>query len=121
MDRQIRVVMDCADDLGPIRADTRKVKQIIYNLLSNALKFTRGRGGVTLRASHVPRAKVGLLSGLRPGRSFLLAPSTFAEFLEISVTDDGIGISPTDWSDCFSRSARLTVALRENSRALASG
>ena len=64
-----------AEDLGSIQADARKVKQIVYNLLSNAVKFTGEGGQVTLRASRVPRAEVGQLSGAWPGRSFPLADS----------------------------------------------
>ena len=85
--------MDAAEDLGPIQADARKVKQILYNLLSNAVKFTSEGGQVPLRASRVPRAAVGQLSGSWTGRSFPLADNEFEEFLEISVTDNGIGIS----------------------------
>ena len=92
--RHIRLDMDAAEELGSIQADARKVKQIVYNLLSNAVKFTNEGGQVTLRAGRVPRAEVGQLSGAWTGRSFPLADNEFAEFLKISVTDSGIGISP---------------------------
>jgi PAS domain S-box-containing protein len=91
--RHIRLGMDAIEDLGSIQADARKVKQIVYNLLSNAVKFTGEGGQVTLRAGRVPRAEVGQLSGSWTCRSFPLADNEFAEFLEISVTDSGIGIS----------------------------
>src|SRR5450830_1842693 len=91
--RRIQLVMDAPEELGSIRADARKVKQIVYNLLSNAVKFTHEGGQVTLRAGRVPRADVGQPSGAWTGRSFPLADNEFAEFLEISVTDSGIGIS----------------------------
>jgi PAS domain S-box-containing protein len=90
--RRIRVVMDEAPDVGTIQADARKVKQILYNLLSNAVKFTEG-GEVTLKACRVPRAIVGAPSGAWQCRSVALADSEFSEFLEVSVTDSGIGIS----------------------------
>jgi len=91
--RHIHVDVDNAEELGSVQADARKFKQILYNLLSNALKFTNEGGHVTLRAGRVPRAEVGRLSGVWKGRSFPLADSGFAEFLKISVTDSGIGIS----------------------------
>jgi CheY-like chemotaxis protein len=37
----------CATDLGPMRADLTKVRQALFNLLSNACKFTE-RGTITL-------------------------------------------------------------------------
>jgi PAS domain S-box-containing protein len=99
--RHIRLDMEVAEDLGSIRADTRKVKQIVYNLLSNAVKFSREGGQVTLRAVSVPRAEVGQLSASRKGRSTALGDNDFAEFLKISVTDSGIGISPDGMEALF--------------------
>jgi len=91
--RSISVRLEGADALDVIQADARKVKQIVYNLLSNAVKFAVEGGEVTLNASRVPRAEVGALSSSRPGRTFPLADSKFEDFLRISVTDTGIGIS----------------------------
>src|SRR5450756_2391029 len=92
--RNIRLTMDAPEELGAIRSDARKVKQIVYNLLSNAVKFTSERGEVALRATRVPRAEVGQLSESSIGRSFPLADNEFTEFLKITVTDSGMGISP---------------------------
>jgi signal transduction histidine kinase len=91
--RRVRLVMDAPAELSSIHADARKVKQILYNLLSNALKFTPDGGKVALHACRVSRAEVGRLSGSWKGRSLRLADSEFLEFLEISVTDTGVGIS----------------------------
>jgi GAF domain-containing protein len=64
-------------DLPQIEADERKVKQILYNLLSNAAKFTPDGGRVHVRA----RAENG---GVR-----------------VDVQDTGIGIAPEDQSRIF--------------------
>ena len=90
---RIRLDLQAAEGTGLIQADARKVKQIVYNLLSNAVKFTGDGGQVTLRAGRVPRSDVGRLSGSWPGRSLPLALNEFEDFLKISVTDNGIGIS----------------------------
>ncbi len=63
--------------LGSIRADERKVRQVLLNLLSNALKFTPEGGRIEVRA------------GLA------------AEMVEISVTDTGVGIAPEDQDAIF--------------------
>ncbi len=99
--RHVRVEMRAVDDLGSINADERKVKQIVYNLLSNAVKFTAEGGDVILRARRVSRAAVGVLSGDRPGRSLPLAESTFSDFLEISVEDNGIGMTTEGLEQLF--------------------
>ncbi len=68
--------------LGPhvpaVHSDRQKVKQIVLNLLSNALKFTH-EGAVEVLAEYVP------------------ATSTIA----ISVTDTGIGIDPANQEKIF--------------------
>ena len=99
--RSIRLTMEGPQDLGLIEADGRKVKQIVYNLLSNAVKFTNDGGQVTLRTERVGRARVARLSGPWAGRTFPLAENPFEEFLEISVTDGGIGISPEGLAQLF--------------------
>jgi GAF domain-containing protein len=63
--------------LGVIRGDERKVKQVLLNLLSNALKFTPERGWIDVRAR--------LVDGMA----------------EISVADSGIGIAPEDQETVF--------------------
>jgi CheY-like chemotaxis protein len=62
--------------------------------LSNAVKFSSEGDTVVVEATRVPRAEVAQLSGGWKGRAFPLADSEFTDFLRISVTDAGIGISP---------------------------
>ena len=109
--RHVRVDFKAAEELGSIQADARKVKQIAYNLLSNAIKFTKEGGEVILRARRVPRAEVGQLSGPWTGRSFPLADNEFAEFLEISVTDNGIGIPPEGLKQLFKPFSQIDSGL----------
>jgi len=109
--RNVRLSMDAPEQLGPIETDARKLKQIVYNLLSNAVKFSNEGGQVILRASRVPRGEVGQLSGLRTGRSFPLAESDFDEFIEVSVTDSGIGISPDGLEELFKPFSQIDSGL----------
>ena len=110
--RHIRLTMDAAaEELGSFQADARKVKQIAYNLLSNAVKFTNEGGEVTLRAGRVPRAEVGQLSGSWAGRTLPLADNEFAEFLKISVSDNGIGISPEGLEQLFKPFSQIDSGL----------
>ncbi len=48
--KRITVRSEIAPELAAIDADPRSVKQILYNYLSNALKFTPEEGQVTIRA-----------------------------------------------------------------------
>jgi PAS domain S-box-containing protein len=108
--RRVRLTLEAEDGLGSIMVDARKVKQIVYNLLSNAVKFTADGGAVTLRAAKVGRSRVGAL-GDRPGRAFTPSENAFAEFLEISVTDSGIGIAADDLEHLFKPFSQIDSGL----------
>jgi signal transduction histidine kinase/CheY-like chemotaxis protein len=47
-----RLQVDCAEDCGTILADRTKIRQTLFNLLSNAAKFTE-KGSITLEARRV--------------------------------------------------------------------
>jgi signal transduction histidine kinase len=75
---KLTVIRQVAPDLEPIVSDRQKVKQIILNLLSNALKFTR-EGSVTINVAY--------------------ADTTTTE--TIAITDTGIGIDPKNHDKIF--------------------
>ena len=70
----------CADGLGAMRADLTKFRQTLFNLLSNACKFTE-RGTITVWAS---RENVN-----------------GCEWVSFSVADTGIGMSAEQTSKLF--------------------
>jgi PAS domain S-box-containing protein len=109
--RRIRLVLEAGEDLEWIQADIRKIKQILYNLLSNAVKFAAGDGAVTLSARRVRRVEVGAPSGAWPGRSLPLAASEFGEFVELAVTDSGIGIAMESFADLFAPFSQIDSRL----------
>ncbi len=46
--KEQKLVLDCAPDIGSMYADERRLKQVLFNLVSNAIKFTPERGVITL-------------------------------------------------------------------------
>ena len=91
--RRIRLEVDSAGDLGSVQVDPRKVKQVVYNLLANAVKFTGEGGSVTLRATRVPASDVGAMTSGWTGRTLPIAHAPCEEYIRITVTDSGIGIA----------------------------
>jgi signal transduction histidine kinase/CheY-like chemotaxis protein len=75
-----RLDVRCPDTIGTMRADLTKVRQALFNLLSNACKFTE-RGTITLAVTREP------LAG-RPG-------------LRFDVHDTGIGMTPEQLARLF--------------------
>jgi len=108
--RRIHLVLDAEERLGSISVDARKVKQIVYNLLSNAVKFTGDGGTVTLRTARVARDEVGARSAW-PRRRFPLVDNGFEEFLEIGVTDTGIGIAADGLEHLFKPFSQIDSGL----------
>ena len=109
--QRIRIDLETDDDFGFPLLDVRKTKQIVYNLLSNAVKFSANGGLITLHARRVSRDTVGTLSGARPSHSFPLADKDHTEFLEISVSDSGIGVAEADMAKLFQAFSQIDNSL----------
>jgi signal transduction histidine kinase len=77
------------DGVGMIHADERKVKQVLLNLLSNALKFTPDGGEINIRAR------------IHDGET------------EISVMDTGVGIAPEDLEAVFEEFRQVGTASKK--------
>jgi len=53
MKHNIKVKAEVEEGIGNIFADERKIKQVLFNLLSNAMKFTPDGGSVRVTARRV--------------------------------------------------------------------
>jgi signal transduction histidine kinase len=67
----LKVRVDVASDLPRVRADTTRLRDVLRNLVANAIKYTPGGGSVVIGAAQKSK-----------------------RVLEISVSDTGIGIPP---------------------------
>lgn len=107
------------DGIEYIEADRVKIKQVIVNLVSNALKFTPDRGSVSVRARRGVR-DLGLgVSKKEPDQASAPTvgspqpPVPNGDFIEISVADTGIGISQEDQAKLFKPFQQLELALNK--------
>jgi PAS domain S-box-containing protein len=83
--KQLAISIDIDPELGELVADPMRVKQLVANYISNAVKFTAERGQVSVRAT---------LHG--------------ADFFRVEVEDDGIGIAGADQARLFTPFEQLS-------------
>lgn len=91
-----KLTIKIADDVSIIKADKIKFKQILYNILSNGVKFTPEGGEITLSAEMLDTNCSSPI--LEKVHSYLGAEKC----LKISVADSGIGIREEDQERVFS-------------------
>ena len=95
----ITLKLDIDDDLPEmILADERKIKQVVFNLLANAIKFTPGGGRITVTAT---KAKVADLPFNSRSEEYVQAVRG-KNLIQIAVMDSGIGIKSADLERIFS-------------------
>jgi signal transduction histidine kinase len=82
--RGLEIELCCPPDIGAIAADERRLKQALFNLISNAIKFTPPGGAIRVGAE---RRESELL---------------------LTVADSGIGIPPSDQTRMFDKFERGT-------------
>lgn len=109
--QRIQLKLECPDDLGHLELDLRKTKQIVYNLLANAVKFSEHGSSVTLTVRQVTREQVGQIPGDWPVYRFALPASPQQQFLELSVSDTGIGIAEDDMGKLFKAFSQIDSSL----------
>lgn len=76
--KTLKVTSEFSPDIGTIVSDSRKFKQIMLNLLTNAIKFTPDKGAISVKGEMIP------------GK------------IKISVSDTGIGIAGEELGKIFS-------------------
>ena len=91
---EVRIVLDVESGLPPIASDREKIKEILLNLIGNAIAFTN-RGTVTLRVCKTMDEEMGTgasdavsAGSMRVGAE----PVPIFSHLALSVEDTGVGI-----------------------------
>lgn len=95
LDKEIALSWDYPSDLPVIRTDSGKLKQILENLISNALKFT-DKGSVTISARHATEKVEFRITDTGIGIPKSALPLIFEKFRQLDSSDtrpyEGIGL-----------------------------
>jgi two-component system phosphate regulon sensor histidine kinase PhoR len=86
VEKRLKVTVDLSPDARTIRVDETRLHEVLYNLLENAVKYSRENGQIRLQAT-------------RRGHE-----------ITVSVTDNGIGIRKDDLLRIFERFYRADKA-----------
>lgn len=82
--------LEVSDDIPSIMADSRRITQVVLNMVSNAVKYTYNDGSIIVRAYINP-----------------------AGMAQVDVEDNGVGISDEDQKHLFRRFYRADNPLRD--------
>ncbi|MGB2869160.1 MAG: hybrid sensor histidine kinase/response regulator [Bacteroidota bacterium] len=95
--KKVHLVTQYDPSVGAAFADQSKVEQVVMNLMSNALKFTKSEGTVTITVdSYVETSQSGT-GGLN-------------HFVRTTVADTGVGIPQSELPLLFDRYKQLSTA-----------
>lgn len=103
-DRRHQLTIDMPPDLPTVLADSDRLRQVLDNLFSNALKYTPKGGHITITAQAVGGAEI--LASHRAGLS------TRRRYVTIDVADTGIGLASEDLERIFERFYRVESDLK---------
>lgn len=118
-DRSRSVRLDVPADLV-VLADEGRLRQVLINLLSNALKYSAAGTPIAITAvTFVDRQRHRTAHGTWPlgqSRGGARSPSMLVAMAQVSVQDQGLGVSPRDVSKLFNRFVRLERDIAGNVR-----
>ncbi len=96
--KNISLTKHYAEKLPDVNVDAEKIGQVVMNLLSNAMKFTKSGGSVTVTSALESETWKGA--------------SDKKNFVRVSVTDTGVGIPKDEIPQLFERYKQVSSAKR---------
>ena len=103
--KNIQLESEIPANLPTINLDERRIRQVLINLLNNAVKFTPNGGKITLKVSYIK---------VLGNKNNEIAKGGAYDTLEISIVDTGIGIPPDQIKRLFQPFVQVESALNRN-------
>jgi signal transduction histidine kinase len=92
--QSLEIMIDCPSDIGSFEVDEHRIKQALFNLISNSIKYTPAGGRITLE-------------GRRKN-----------QWIMLTVIDTGIGIPEADKERVFGKFERANAQVRQSGAGL---
>jgi signal transduction histidine kinase len=103
--KQLMLVISVANDVPIIQTDPGKLQQVLYNFLSNAIKFSPPGSRIDLRAQREPATADAEREDAGNGNG-----NSAADGVRISVTDRGPGIAPEQHEVIFEKFRQIDAS-----------
>ncbi|MCP4609445.1 MAG: HAMP domain-containing protein [Planctomycetes bacterium] len=106
--KKIKIKLKVDSDIPLILTDTGKVRQILYNFLSNAVKFTQQRGTIEIRAG-APLKEPPYVA------KWETEEQAVERMVRIAVSDTGCGIAEADREKIFEKFRQVDGSITRES------
>lgn len=95
-EQNITINLDLDNSLDLVYIDNQRMEQVLTNLVSNAIKFTKENGTIEIKSKKINADEI------KNNPFFEKAPENLSrEYIQISVKDNGIGIAKENWNKVF--------------------
>lgn len=105
-EKHLELTTQIKDNFADIYADSRRLEQVLTNLVSNAIKFTPDGGKVEIRTEIIDAKDINQVEIFSPELKQLSG-----KYLQVCVKDNGIGISGEYLSHVFDKFAQIENSL----------
>ncbi len=101
----IELVFNFEEELPKLYADSRRIEQVLSNLISNALKFTPKGGKIEVSVTNTNSKEIN--------KDNLIMPKTkiIGDYIKISVKDTGVGIEKENIAKIFDKFSQIENTL----------
>lgn len=105
-EQNITINLDLDTSLPNVYIDTQRMEQIVTNLISNAIKFTKENGTIDVVTSMISAEDI------KNNKFFNVIPENLSKkYVQISVKDNGIGIARENWGKVFEQFKQIENSL----------